>query len=100
MVWPYPGAGLLGVLRGALQGKDWCWSGTDCKGRSVPSGSAEQRARAFITVTGGGGGGGDRGVTGPVRPISGLAADAVPPGAMHVLLEAAARVTGKEEADR
>lgn len=45
-------------------------------------------------------GGGDRGVTGPVRPISGLAADSVPPGAMHVLLEAAARVTGKEEADR
>ena len=45
------------MLRGALQGKDWCWSGTDCKGRSVPSGSAEQRARAFITVTGGGGGG-------------------------------------------
>lgn len=100
MIWPYPGAGSLGVLRGALRGKDWCWAETDCKGKPVPPGSAEQRARTLITVTGGGGGGGDRGVTGPIPPISGLTADAVPPRGNAVLLEAAAGATGKEEADR
>lgn len=53
-IWPYPGAGPFVVLMGNVERKGWCWSGTDCKGRS---GSAEQRGGSFIIVRGCGGGG-------------------------------------------
>lgn len=48
-IWPYPGAGSFVVLMGNVERKGWCWSGTDCKGRS---GSAEQRGGSFIIVRG------------------------------------------------